>query len=67
MADLAAAGEDALAAAWAQIAADFAWNSHPGVMASPAIDDALELIGLRACPRGPRRSAATGPSAFCTW
>jgi len=48
-------GEDALAAAWAQIAGDFAWQSHPGVMASPVIDEALEEIGRRACPRGPRR------------
>ena len=42
--ELAAAGDDALAAAWAQVASDFAWNSPCGVHASPAIDDA---IGLR--------------------
>lgn len=54
-------GDDALAAAWAQIAGDFAWQSHPGAMASPAIDGALEEIGRRACPRGPRRERRGGP------
>lgn len=57
----AAAGEDARAAAWAQIAADHAWHSPHGSWASPAIDDALEAIGLRACPRGPRTPAPDGP------
>jgi hypothetical protein len=51
---LADRGEDALAAAWAQVAGDLAWHSHPGIMASPAIDAALEAIGRRSCPRGPR-------------
>jgi glycosyltransferase involved in cell wall biosynthesis len=54
VATLARQGEDALAAAWAQVAGDLAWHSHPGVMASPAIDGALEEIGRRACPRGTR-------------
>ncbi len=61
IADLAARGEDALAAAWAQVASDFAWQSHPGAMASPVIDDALEAIGLRACPRGPRVERGDDP------
>ncbi|HTI34601.1 MAG TPA: glycosyltransferase [Miltoncostaea sp.] len=59
--ELAAAGDDALAAAWAQVASDFAWNSPPGVHASPAIDDALEAIGLRHVPRGPRTPRGDGP------
>lgn len=59
--DLANRGQDALAAAWAQVASDFAWHSHPGVMASAVIDDALEEIGLRACPRGPRQERGDGP------
>ncbi len=59
--DLAAAGEDALAAAWAQVASDFAWNTPPGVLASPAIDDALATIGLRQVPRGPRVPRGDGP------
>ncbi len=61
VADLTARGEDALAAAWAQVASDFAWQSHPGAMASPIIDDSLEEIGLRACPRGPRVERGDGP------
>ncbi|MGE4175691.1 MAG: glycosyltransferase [Thermoleophilia bacterium] len=58
---LTAAGDDALAAAWAQVAADFAWNTPPGVLASPAIDDALQAIGLRQVPRGSRVPRAGGP------
>ena len=57
---LTAAGADADAAAWAQIAADYAWHSPPGVWASPAIDAALDEIGRRACPRGAAVPAA-GP------
>ena len=59
--ELADRHEDALAAAWAQVASDFAWHSHPGVMASPVIDGALEEIGLRACPRRPRAERGDGP------
>lgn len=57
---LADAGADAEAAAWAQIAADHAWHSPHGAWAAPAIDDALERIGLRACPRGARPPAPAG-------
>ncbi len=56
----AAAGADARAAAWAQIAADHAWHSPHGAWAAPAIDDALEEIGRRACARGPRTPAPDG-------
>jgi len=59
--ELAAAGDDALAAAWAQVASDLAWNTPPGVLASPAIDDALEAIGLRQVPRAPRLPRGDGP------
>ncbi len=58
---LEAAGDDALAAAWAQIAADHAWHSPAGRLASPIIDDVLRRIGLRACPRGARGVSAGGP------
>ena len=52
--ELAAAGDDAGAAAWARIAADHAWHSPHGAWTSPALDDALEAIGLRSCPRALR-------------
>ncbi len=46
-------GELALAAAWAQVAADHAWHSPPGAVASPVIDAALHAIGMATCPRRP--------------
>ena len=57
---LTAAGADAEAAAWAQIAGDYAWHSPGGAWTSPVIDTAMERIGLRACPRGgpPSRTGA---------
>ncbi|WP_217921631.1 glycosyltransferase [Miltoncostaea oceani] len=58
---LADGGDDALAAAWAQIAGDHAWHSPTGVVASPAIDGALRSIGLRTCPRTPRGARPDGP------
>ena len=63
VADLTRQGADAQAAAWAQIAGDYAWHSPCGVWASPAIDDAMERIGLRACPRGDRAAAPAGRRA----
>lgn len=54
-------GELALAAAWAQIAADHAWHSPTGVVASPVIDAALHAIGRAACPRRPAPARVFGP------
>lgn len=51
------AGEDELAAAWCQIAGEFAWLAHTGHMARPGLDATIEAIGLRHCPRG----TPTGP------
>ena len=52
---------DAEAAAWAQIAGDYAWHSPSGVWASPAIDSAMERIGLRVCPRTGSSDRSAGP------
>lgn len=46
------------AAAWAQIAADYAWRNHPGIFASPRLEAVLATIGREAVPpREPRRLA----------
>jgi hypothetical protein len=45
-----AAGRCDDAAAWAQIAADYAWRNHAGVFASPRLEAVLETIGYEAVP-----------------
>lgn len=51
------AGLDDASAAYAQVAADYAWHNHPGVFASPALEGTLRKIGRRVLPNesGARR------------
>jgi glycosyltransferase involved in cell wall biosynthesis len=48
------------AAAYAQVAADYAWHNHPGVFASPRLEGILREIGHRVLP------AADGPGRVRT-
>lgn len=61
IAALMSAGDDETAAAWCQVAGEMAWLAHTGRMARPALDDAIEAMGLRHCPRGGRAPAAGRP------
>ena len=61
VADLVSAGDDELAATWCQVAGEFAWLAHTGHMARPALDRAIETMGLRGCPRGDRGAPPAGP------
>lgn len=49
------------AAAWAQIAADYAWRNHPGVFASPRLEAVLKAIGREALPPGEHRRPPNAP------
>jgi hypothetical protein len=50
------------AAAWAQIAADYAWRSHPGVFVSTRLEAVLAAVGREALsPADPRRPPNAPP------
>lgn len=45
-------GHHDAAAAWVQVAADYAWHNHPGVFASPRLEAVLREIGRHGIPAG---------------